>query len=109
LIDGTSVDGPASLREALMRQSDAVVHTFAEKLLIYALGRGLEYYDMPVVRSIARQAMGNDNRFSSFVLGIVKSTPFQMRRTEDSEASGDEAAAAARPGAVDGPAVTPRQ
>ncbi len=109
LIDGTSVDGPASLREALMRQSDAVVHTFAEKLLIYALGRGLEYYDMPVVRSIARQAMGNDNRFSSFVLGIVNSTPFQMRRTEDNEASGDDAAAAARPGAVDGQARTPRQ
>ncbi len=106
LIDGTRVDGPASLREALLRKSDAVVHTFAEKLLIYALGRGLEYYDMPVVRSIARQATDNDSRFSSFVLGIVRSTPFQMRRTEDTEASGDNAAAA-QPGAVDGPAVTP--
>ena len=106
LIDGTRVDGPASLREALLRKSDAVVHTFAEKLLIYALGRGLEYYDMPVVRSIARQATDNDSRFSSFVLGIVRSTPFQMRRSEDTEASGDNAAAA-QPGAVDGPAVTP--
>jgi hypothetical protein len=61
---------------------------------------------MPVVRSIARQATDNDSRFSSFVLGIVRSTPFQMRRTEDTEASGDNAAAA-QPGAVDGPAVTP--
>ena len=109
LIDGTRVDGPASLREALLRKSDAIVHTFAEKLLIYALGRGLEYYDMPVVRSIARQAEGNDNRFSSFVLGIVRSTPFQMRRTRDGEARGDDAAAAAQSGAVDGPAITPRQ
>jgi len=106
LVDGTKVDGPASLREALMGRSEAVVHTFAEKLLIYALGRGLEYYDMPVVRSIARQAADNDYRFSSFVLGIVRSTPFGMRKSQDSEASG--AAAAARPGIVDGIAPTPR-
>ena len=87
LVDGTRVDGPASLRQALLRQSETYIRTFAEKLLIYALGRGVEYYDMPVIRSIAREAGQNDNRFSSFVLGIVKSTPFQMRRAEATQSA----------------------
>ena len=54
----------------------------AEKLLTYALGRGVEYYDQPVVRKIVRQAAANDYRWSSLILGIVKSAPFQMRKTE---------------------------
>jgi hypothetical protein len=54
-----------------------------EKMLTYGLGRGLEYYDMPVVRSIARDAAGQNYRFSSIVLGIVKSTPFQMKKATD--------------------------
>ncbi|MCU1339008.1 MAG: hypothetical protein JWO19_4589 [Bryobacterales bacterium] len=79
LVDGTKLDGPASLRQALLSRSDVFVRTMTEKLLTYGTGRALKYYDMPVVRSIARDASRNDNRFSSLVLGIVKSDPFQMR------------------------------
>jgi hypothetical protein len=82
-VDGTKVDGPVSLREALVARSDSFFRTFTEKLLTYALGRGIEYYDMPVVRSIDRQADRNGDRFSSFVLGIVESVPFQMRREQE--------------------------
>jgi Protein of unknown function (DUF1592)/Protein of unknown function (DUF1588)/Protein of unknown function (DUF1585)/Protein of unknown function (DUF1587)/Protein of unknown function (DUF1595)/Cytochrome C oxidase, cbb3-type, subunit III len=82
LVDGTKVDGPASLRQALVNHSDAFIRTFTEKLLTYALGRGLEYYDMPAVRAIDREAAGSGNHFSAIILGIVKSTPFQMRRAE---------------------------
>lgn len=83
LVDGTPVDGPASLRRALASRSDAFVQNFTQKLLTYALGRGLEPYDMPVVRSIDR----NGTRFSAIVLGIVRSAPFQMRRAEEVEVS----------------------
>ena len=79
LVDGTLLDGPASLRQALLARSDVFVSTMIEKLLTFATGRALKYYDMPAVRSIAREAARNDNRFSSLVLGIVKSDPFQMR------------------------------
>jgi hypothetical protein len=83
LVDGTKVDGPASVRRALVGHSDAFIRTFTEKLLTYALGRGVEYYDMPTVRAIDREAASQGNRFSSFILGIVRSTPFQMRRAEE--------------------------
>jgi hypothetical protein len=83
LYDGTKVDGPVSLRNALMARGDVFIRNFTQNLLTYALGRGVEYYDMPAVRAIARDAAANENRFSSLVLGIVKSTPFQMRRAED--------------------------
>jgi hypothetical protein len=82
LVDGTALDGPASLRRALLTRGDAFVATAAEKLLTYALGRRVEYYDMPAVRAIARDASGAGNRFSALITGIVKSTPFQMRRYE---------------------------
>ena len=80
LTDGTKIDGVASLRQALVRYSPQFVRTLTEKLLIYALGRGVEYPDMPVVRSIVRDAGRNDYHFSSLVVGIVKSDPFQMNR-----------------------------
>jgi len=80
LTDGTKIDGVASLRQALVRYSPQFVRTLTEKLLIYALGRGVEYQDMPVVRSIVREAGRNDYHFSSLVVGIVKSDPFQMNR-----------------------------
>jgi hypothetical protein len=83
LVDGTKVDGPVSLRQALVNHSGAFISTFTEKLLTYALGRGLEAYDMPTVRSIDREAARSGDRFSSIVLGIVKSAPFQMRRAEE--------------------------
>jgi len=79
LVDGTELDGPASLRKALLSRSDVFVRTATEKLLTYATGRALRYYDMPVVRSITREAAKDDNRFSLLIQGIVKSDPFQMR------------------------------
>ena len=82
LVDGTKVDGPVSLRNALVAKSGSFLRVFTEKLLTYALGRGLEPYDMPTVRAIHREAAKEDNRFTSLVLAIVKSPPFQMRRAE---------------------------
>ena len=79
LQDGTKIDGPSSLREALLARSDQFASTLAEKLLTYALGRGLDYNDAPAVRKIAAQAASNDYKFSSLILGIVESTPFQMK------------------------------
>jgi hypothetical protein len=80
LVDGTRLDGPSSLRKALVDHSDAFLSAFTRKLLTYALGRGVEYYDMPAVRAIDRAAAQNNDRFSAFVIGIVKSVPFQSRR-----------------------------
>ena len=79
LVDGTKVDGVVALRQALMREPEIFVGTVTEKLLTYALGRGLGASDMPAVRAIVRDAGRDDYRFSSIVLGIVRSAPFQMR------------------------------
>jgi len=79
LVDGTKLDGASSLRQALLARSDVFVTTMTEKLLTYASGRALKYYDMPAVRSITREAARNNNRYSSLILGIVRSDPFQMR------------------------------
>ena len=83
LVDGTEIDGMVDLRNALLKYSDRFVQTTVEKLLTYALGRGVEYYDMPTVRAIARGAAKDDYHFSSIVLGIVESDAFQMRTAED--------------------------
>ena len=96
LWDGTPIDGPVALREALLRYSPQFARTFTEKLMTYALGRGVEYFDMPVVRAIVRDAEASDYRFSSIVLGIVTSEPFQMRIK--SEASAEVALADATEG-----------
>lgn len=87
LPDGTKFEGPAGLRTVLLSQPDQFVTTVTEKLLTYALGRGVEYYDVPAVRSIMREAAPKEYRWSSLILGIVKSTPFQMSMTRkvDSE------------------------
>ena len=79
LSDGTRIDGPVALRKALLSRPDAFVGTVTEKLLIYALGRGLEPVDMPVVRGIVRNAATQNYAMQTILLGIVKSTPFQMR------------------------------
>jgi hypothetical protein len=79
LSDGTKVSGVVNLRQMLLARQDQFVSTLTEKLLTYALGRGVEYYDMPTVRGIAREAARNNYRFSSLLLGIVKSVPFQMK------------------------------
>jgi len=82
LADGTKVDGPLALRQALLKQPERFVDTMTEKLLTYALGRGLEHHDMPVVRTVVRDAAKQDYRFSALVFNIVKSTPFQMKRAQ---------------------------
>jgi hypothetical protein len=81
--DGTPINGVIELRQALLKHQDAFIYTLTEKLMIYALGRGLEAYDMPVVREIVRDASRQDYRFGSLLTGIVKSVPFQMRRKSD--------------------------
>jgi len=78
LFDGTKIDGPKALRDWLLTYSTQFTQVVTEKLLVYALGRGVEYRDMPLVRSIARNAMRNQNRFSALILGVVNSQPFQM-------------------------------
>ena len=79
LPDGSPVDGVAELRKALLAEPELFAGTVTEKLLTYALGRGLQHYDMPVVRGILREAKPDDYRFTALVLGIVKSAPFTMR------------------------------
>jgi hypothetical protein len=86
MFDGSKLDGPASLRQAILNHSGAFIGTFTENLLAYGLGRVIDYHDMPVVRSIDREAARNGNHFSSFILGIAKSAPFQMSRAEGREA-----------------------
>jgi hypothetical protein len=84
LPDGTKFQGPAELRKLLLNHPEQFVHTLTEKLLTYALGRGVEYYDAPAVREILRKAETSDYRWSSIILGIVNSAPFQMRRSRPS-------------------------
>jgi len=79
LFDGQEVEGPAGLRAALVRYSPQFVRMFVEKTMTYALGRGLDYSDMPTVRAIVREAAKDNNRFSSIVLGVVRSPQFRMR------------------------------
>jgi hypothetical protein len=87
MYDGTKLDGPAGLRNGLLKRQDVVLQTFTQNLMIYALGRRVEYYDMPTVRAIVRGAQTNDLRFSQFVLGVVKSPAFQMTRAEAIDSS----------------------
>ena len=84
LVDGTQIEGPASLRRALLNRPEDFVTTVTEKLITYALGRGVEYYDGPAIRRIVRKAAISDYRWSSLILGIIESTPFQMRRSKES-------------------------
>ncbi|MGH9346701.1 MAG: DUF1592 domain-containing protein [Vicinamibacterales bacterium] len=82
LYDGTEMNGPVALRQALLNRSEVILQTFTKSLMAYGLGRRIESYDMPTVRAITRAAAEQDNRFSSFVLGIVGSPAFQMSRAE---------------------------
>ena len=82
LPDGTAFEGPAGLRRVLASRPAGFVTTLTEKLLTYALGRGLELSDRPVVRGIVRGAAGHDYRFSSVIMGVVQSTPFRLRRAQ---------------------------
>jgi mono/diheme cytochrome c family protein len=82
LPDGTKFEGPAGLRDALLR-SNRFVATLTEKMMTYALGRGLEHYDAPAVRAVLQAAARDDYRLSSLILGVVQSTPFRMRRAAE--------------------------
>ena len=81
LLDGTAVDGPAALRTALLQQKDQFVQAVTAKLLMYGLGREIDYHDAPAIRAIVRTAAADDYRWSSTILAIIKSTPFQFRRS----------------------------
>jgi len=83
LPDGTPFVGPAGLRDVLMKKQDMYVENFTERLMTYALGRGVEEYDYAALRKIAREAAADNQKWSSIILGIVKSTPFRMRRASD--------------------------
>ena len=89
-IDGSAINGVASLRAAIVKRPEVFVGTVTEKLLTYALGRGLDYHDMPTVRKVVRDASAHDFRFSSLILGIATSTPFQesMKPVGDVQRSG---------------------
>ena len=82
--DGANFTGVAGLKKALLRDREQFVNTVTEKLLMYALGRNLQYYDAPAVRTIVRQAAASRHTLSSLVIGVVKSTPFQMRTKQGS-------------------------
>ena len=81
LPDGTAFSGPAGLKEALLSHPDRFVTTVAEKIMIYALGRGVEYYDAPAVRAVVREAANDNYRLSALVKGVAMSKPFRMRRS----------------------------
>jgi hypothetical protein len=80
LYDGTKLDGPVALRNALMKHQDVIMLSFTESLMTYALGRRVEPYDMPAVRAIVRDAKRNNYKFSSFISGVANSAAFRMGR-----------------------------
>jgi hypothetical protein len=82
MYDGTKMNGPADLRQALLGHSEGLIRNFTNNLMSYALGRRIVYHDPPSVRAITKKAAQNGNRFSSFVLGIVNSPAFQMSTAE---------------------------
>lgn len=90
LFDGSQVAGPASLRQALLQRSDLFAQKLTHDLLMYAVGRVLQHYDMPAVRGIQRDAAAKGYRFSSIALAIVKSAPFQMRRAEPASSTTEQ-------------------
>ena len=85
LYDGTKMQGPQGLRDAILKHADVFTLSFTESLMTYGLGRRVEHYDMPAIRTIVRDAAKADYRMSQFVLGVVKSSAFQMGRAEAAE------------------------
>ena len=104
LYDGTPIKGAADLRAALLARSDIVISHFTEMLMAYALGRRVEYYDMPAIRRIVREAKANDYRLSSLILGVARSAAFQMASADEdaSTAEGRRSAVDGRRSTVDG-------
>ena len=99
LYDGTPIEGPAGLRRALLKYKDAFLMTFAENLMTYALGRHVEAYDMPALRTILRDAEKQDYRIGAFIAGVTKSAAFQMTRPQPAETTVEREALAERRGA----------
>ena len=97
LTDGTKTNGPEGLRDGLMRYSPQFVRVVTEKLFTYALGRGAEFYDMPVIRSIIREAAPTNYRLTNLIIGIVKSAPFQMTMKVEQAAGPRQTASVAEP------------
>jgi hypothetical protein len=87
LYDGTAMDGPAGLRNAVMRWKDAFLLSYTESLMTYALGRRIEAADMPMVRKVIRDAAAQDYRMSAFITGVIESPAFQRARVPDKEAT----------------------
>jgi mono/diheme cytochrome c family protein len=96
LVDGTAVNGPTDLRNALLRHPEQFAQTFTEKMMMYALGRGIEYFDMPTVRKIVKDAKADNYRFSSIVMGIIKAPAFQSSLVELTDARKGEPSAPAQ-------------
>ena len=88
--DGTKMTGPNGLRAALLKHQDMFFTSFTESLMTYSLGRRVEYFDMPAIRKIIRDAAKDNNRFSAYVLGVVNSRAFQMARAEDVTTTNDD-------------------
>jgi hypothetical protein len=95
LPDGTKFQGAAGLRNLLLSRSEQFVHTVTEKLLVFALGRELEYYDAPAIRKILAQAAPSHYRWSDLILGVIRSTPFQMRMSSEPSLSSEPVKTAA--------------
>jgi hypothetical protein len=83
LSDGTKIASPQTFRELLLNRKNQFIGTVTEKLLAYAMGRSVEYYDQPTVRELVRETAGVDHKWSALILGIVNSQPFQMRRVPE--------------------------
>jgi hypothetical protein len=96
LYDGTKMEGPAGLRQAILKHSDVFLLSFTENLMTYALGRRVEYTDMPAIRSIIREAGKSNNRMSAFVLGVVNSGAFRMAKAGDTHQLTENAGEAKR-------------
>jgi hypothetical protein len=88
LYDGTPLTGAADLRAALITRADVIVTHFTEMLMAYAIGRRVEYYDMPAIRKIVREAKANEYRLSSLILGVAKSAAFQTAKAENPKETG---------------------
>ena len=93
LPDGTAFNGPVEFRSALLARPQEFTRTVVERLMIYALGRGIEPFDQPAIRAIVKRAEADNYRWSSIVIGIVQSVPFQMRNTPVHQESGTKRAA----------------
>jgi hypothetical protein len=96
LYDGTKLNGPEDLRAALLRRQNVIVLSFTENLMRYAVGRRMEHRDMPAIRAIARDAGRDNNRLSAFILGVVNSAPFRMKRAGEDVLTDSEPARARR-------------